>query len=122
MWGMGESDPDLVQLERLRQFKTRPEVDLSLKFMTRQFKQQVAKPFKQLGPLAELWLELVPAKLVEHTKLQSLSRGVLRVVVDSSSIHYELDRLLRRGLEQQLISRHTGSLSRVRLQVGKIDQ
>ena len=114
-------DPNIERLERLRRLRTKPEPDLSLKFLSQQFERQVAKPFRQLGPLATLWQELVPAELVTHTKLLGFSRGVLRVVVDSSSIHYELDQLLRRGLEQQIISRHTGALSRVRLHVGKLD-
>ena len=118
---MGETDPDIERLERLRRWKGRAEPDMSLDFLRRQFEQQVAKPFKQLGPLGELWRELLPADLVEHTKLEGFGRGELRVSVDSSSHLYELNRLLREGVEQELIRRHPGALSRVRLQVGQID-
>jgi len=118
---MIDSDPDIERLKRLRQVKVRPEPDLSLAFLRRQFEQQVAKPFRQLGPIAQLWGELLPAELVAHTKLEGLSRGELRVSVDSSSRLYELNHLLRNGVEQDLIGRHKGSLSRIRLQVGQID-
>ncbi len=119
---MADSDPDIERLERLRQAKGRKEPDLSLSFLPKQFEQQVAKPFKQLGPLGELWRELLPAELVEHTKLEGVSRGELRVAVDSASHGYELDRLLRQGVENELISRHTGAISRVRVRIGKIGQ
>jgi hypothetical protein len=55
-----------------------------------------------------LWTDLVPAELVAHSRLEGLSRGVLRVAVDSSSHLFELDRLLRGGLEQRLITSHKG--------------
>ncbi len=118
---MTDSDPDIERLKRLQQVKVRPEPDLSLAFLRRQFEQQVAKPFKQLGPIAQLWAKLLPAEIVAHTKLESLSRGELRVSVDSSSRLYELNHLLRNGVEQDLIGQHRGALSRIRLQVGQID-
>lgn len=89
-------------------------------FLARQFKQGVAKPFKQLGGVGRLWEELLPAELAGHTRLESLRRGVLKVAVDSSSRLYELDRLLRGGLEQELIRRHRGGVTRVALHVGTV--
>jgi len=107
--------------QRLRQFAARPrpaEPDLSLTFLRDTFKRDVEKPMKQLVQLAALWGQLVPPELASHTKLESLSRGVLRVAVDSSSRLYELDRLLRSGLQSQLISEHKGpAVRRVVLRV-----
>lgn len=106
---------------RLRELADRPppaESDLSLAFLRESFKREVERPMKQLGKLSQLWAELVPAELAAHTRLESLSRGVLRVAVDSSPRLYELDRLLRSGLQQQLISRHSGpAVRRVQLRV-----
>jgi len=118
---MAENDPDIERLERVRQAKRRDEPDLSLSSLGEQFEREVAKPFRQLGPLGELWRELLPAELVEHTKLQGVSRGELRVAVDSASYRYELDRLLRQGVEQELISRHSGAISRVRVRIARIE-
>ena len=87
-------------------------------FIAGQFKQQVERPYKQLGKVIELWRELVPDTLADHTKLESLARGTLRVAVDSSARLYELDGLLRQGLKQQLISRFTGgSIRRIQLRL-----
>lgn len=91
------------QLKRLRHWRNRPEPDLSLGFLKDQFQREVARPHKQLAQVAELWAQLVPAELAAHTRLISLSRGLLKVGVDSSPHLYELDRLRRSGLEAALI-------------------
>lgn len=95
-------------LNRLRQWRTRPDRDVSLGFLKDQFKREVEKPYKQLHAIAEIWEELVPESLAAHVRLESLSRGILRVAVDSSPARYELDRLLRGGMEQELIVRFKG--------------
>lgn len=102
------ADPRQQHLARLRQFRVRPEQDLSLGFLDADFQKRIAKPHKQLEALVELWQELVPPGLVAHTRLESLNRGVLKVAVDSSPRLYELDRLLRSGLQAQLVTRHRG--------------
>jgi Dna[CI] antecedent, DciA len=67
------------------------------------FKQSVEKRQKNLTKIAECWSVLVPEMLNEHCALDSLSRGVLTVLVDSSSHLYELKQLLLAGLQQQLM-------------------
>jgi len=115
-------DPRLDQMERLRTWRAFRERDVTLAFLTDTFKREVEKPFKQLEGLAELWAELVPDQLAAHTKLESLSRGVLRVVVDSAGRHYELDRLLREGLARELTKRHKGAaLRQVKVRVGVVE-
>lgn len=103
-----EHDPAQEHLEQLRKSRSLPKPDLSLGFMTEQFKREVAKPFQQLGDLAELWRELVPAALVERSRLIGLKSGVLHVEVDNPAAHFEIDRLLRGGLQKQLTQRHRG--------------
>lgn len=102
------SDDAMNKLERVRQSRLRPAKDVTLSFLVKQFERDVAKPFKQLGDLAELWTQLVPGKLVERTRLVGLSRGTLHVEVDNPAAHFELDRLLRSGLQNQLIRSHRG--------------
>ena len=88
--------------------------------MNKTFQRQIAKPFKQVQSLVALWERLVPAELLSHTRLEGLNHGVLRVAVDSSTYLYELDRLLRQGLQDQLITRHKGpAFRRVQLRVAE---
>ncbi|MEZ6189732.1 MAG: DciA family protein [Phycisphaerales bacterium] len=111
-------DPYQSHLDGLRERRNRKDPDLSLSFLAGQFKREVQKPFEQLGKLTEIWGELVPPDLAAHTRLEGLSRGVLRVSVDSSGRLYELDRLLRGGVLDELITRHRGkALRRVDLKV-----
>ncbi len=113
-------DPYQSHLNGLRERRNRKDPDLSLGFMREQFKRDVQKPHEQLGDLAEIWSQLLPDALTEHTRLVSLTRGVLRVSVDSSGRLYELDRLLRSGLFDELVTRHKGkAVKRVELKVGK---
>lgn len=109
-------------LDDLRRHRNREDPDLSLGFLKQQFKRDIARPAKHLGDLAGLWQELVPAALIDATRLESLSRGVLRVTVRSSVELYELDSLLRTGLERELIRRHAGpAFRKVKLTVGPLD-
>lgn len=116
-------DPRDAYLKKLRGWRTRPAPERSLaEFLPAQFKQEVERPYKQMASVVRPWMELVPAELRSHTRLEALSRGVLRVVVDSSARLYELDRLLRGGLEQRLISAHKGpAFRKVQLRVGPLD-
>ena len=108
-------------LKRLRHWRNTSEPDLSMRFVKQQFEREVARPHKQLGRFVELWQELVPTELAQHTRLEGFSRGTLRVAVDSSPHLYELNRMLRAGLERELIRRQPGGtpLRRVKLRVSE---
>lgn len=105
-------------LNRLRRWRNRPDPDLTLGFLKKQFELEVRRPHEQLNSIAGLWQSMVPHGLAQHTQLESLHHGVLRVSVDSSAHLYELDRLLRTGLERRLAAHHQGpALRRVKLRV-----
>ncbi len=105
-------------MQRLRRFRNRKAPDLSLRFLTEQFRRDVDRPYRQLAGIAELWAQHVPAELAAHTRLERFSRGVLHVGVDDSAHLYELDRTLRSGLRERLVTacRHA-SLRRIQLRV-----
>ena len=109
-------------LRRLQGYRNPPRPDLSLRELPAWFRQHVEKPHKQMGQIAEAWLEHVPESLRRHTRLVSLTRGVLNVRVTSATHHYELDRLLRAGLRQTLIERsRRTTLRRIKITVGPLD-
>jgi len=84
------------------------------------FKQSVQKRHTKLGKIAESWGAIVPDMFGEHCSLESLSRGTLTVIVDSSSHLYELKQLLLAGIEQQLLiaCKSTG-LRKINLKPGR---
>jgi hypothetical protein len=94
-----------AELARLHQFKqSRPATHAPLgPEMVSFFKHSVEKRHTKLAKIAECWGALVPETLNDHCALESLSRGSLTVIVDSSSHLYELKQLLLAGLEQQLL-------------------
>ena len=109
---------EIADLARLRAWRTRPEPDLSIGGLVAARAREAKRTQERLGSLIDLWQKLVPADLVDHTRMTSLRGGVVHVVVDSSSTAYELDRRLREGLETRLRRAYRGTLARVRITVG----
>jgi len=107
----------LREIERLRELRQRPQRDLSITGIVRSMSDTARKTQKRLGAIIELWEELLPPELAARTRIQHIRGGTLHVHVDSSATSYELDRLLREGLERELRSRYRGTLMRVRLRV-----
>jgi len=77
------------------------------------------KRVRQLGKLAEIWDEILPESIRDHTALEGFERGVLTVIVDSASHRYRLKTLLSGGLLKALRERFPGALERVRLVPGQ---
>lgn len=105
------------KLEQLRRWRNRPPRDLTLSFLPEHFKRSIEKPHQQLGQLVEIWRQWMPARLLERTTLASLQRGVLTVHVPDSATLYELDRLLRGGVEAAIRGQFKATLQKVRLKV-----
>jgi hypothetical protein len=82
-------------------------------------KHTLAKRVRQLASLAEIWDELVPESIREHTALESFRGGILTVIVDSTPHRFHLRTLLAGGLLKELQARFSGALSRVRLVPGQ---
>ena len=82
-------------------------------------KHTLAKRVRQLASLAEIWDELIPVPIREHTALESFRRGILTVVVDSAAHRFQLRTLLTGGLLKELQARFSGALGRVRLVPGQ---
>jgi len=105
-------------LDQLRKHRNRPDPDYSLNFLKNTFKNEVEKPYKQLGELAELWTRLVPDNMARHTKLINLRRGLLTIAVSSNAHLYQIDRLLRQGLNKQLTTMNKQkAIRRIQLRV-----
>jgi hypothetical protein len=109
-------------LQRLQQFKqsARPPPDKLGDQMVWFFKQCVTKRQTRLGKIAEAWGRLVPETLSARCSLESLHRGTLTVLVDSSSHLWELKQLLLAGLQQQLmLACRTAGLRKITLKRGQ---
>ena len=94
----------LQRLQKVKQSSPVPAMKLGEE-MVSFFKQSVEKRQSKLGKIALVWQELVEEGLCDHCALESLHRGTLTVVVDSSAHLYQLKQLLLSGVEKQLVLR-----------------
>jgi hypothetical protein len=113
------ADAELKRVARVKRVEA-PRIELLGPQLVTFFKNSVQKRHTKLGQIAECWSRLVPELLNEHCALESYSRGVLVVVVDSSSHLYELKQLLLAGLQSQLLAACASTgLKKINLRVGR---
>jgi len=79
----------------------------------------LARRVRQLAKLAEVWDELIPEPIREHTALECFQRGTLTVLVDSAAHRFQLQTLLNAGLLAVIRARFSGALQKVRLLPGQ---
>jgi len=113
-------DAQADRLQRLRNWRDPDGPDRSMKFVGDWFKHTYAKPHEQVAQFVELWEMHIPPHLFAKTALASFNRGVLTVHVADSAAMYELDRLMRGGLERQIKSAAKASLRKIRLRVANL--
>jgi hypothetical protein len=111
----------LGELARLSKHKSSKTKTASLgPEMVEFFKHSIAKRQGKLLQLAESWSNLVPSTLSDHCALEGFHRGVLTVLVDSSSHLYEMKQVLLAGLEDQLrLACRAAGLKKVTLRPGR---
>ena len=63
-------------------------------------RREVVPRQKKLSRLGQAWRELLPETLREHTCLENVSRGTLKVLVDNGPSLYELNQLKEELLDQ----------------------
>lgn len=111
----------LDPLTKRRFWRTRSEPDLSLATLSDQFEREHVRPHKRLAVVYPLWIAVIGEQLTQQTRLDSLTRGVLRVTVANPAALYAIDRILRDGGERQLITAYRrGTLRKINLKLGPI--
>jgi len=83
--------------------------------------RRLARRVRQIGRVSIVWDECIPEYIRDHTALVSFARGTLTVAVDSAAHRYQLQQLLRNGLEQAVRERIPGALDRIKLVPGTFD-
>lgn len=113
-------DP-LREIRNLQEWRVRRPADLSIAQLVAGAAASATRTQRRMGELIELWRLLMPEELVDRTVLAGLRNGVLQVKVDSAATAFEVDRLMRGGLESQLRAGYRGSLVRVKTRVEPLD-
>lgn len=94
--------------------------DLSIGREVEAIRKAMDRLSKRLGQVGDLWIELIPAEIAEHTRLEGMRGGVLEVAVDSQAARYALDRVLRSGAEATLRERAVPPVAKVRVRVAPL--
>ncbi len=87
--------------------------------LTSFMKKTLARRVRQLSRIAEVWDAILPPEVRDHTALESFSRGTLTVVVDSAAHRFELQTLLRGGLQRELGRQCPEAINKIRLVPGQ---
>ena len=110
-----------TQIEQLRKHKQRRERDLSIAPLVGAMGDDARRTQRRLGALIDLWSQLVPGELERHSRVVGVRGGIVQIQCDSASTKYELDRLLRQGLEHELRRRYPSTLTKIRLSIGAVE-
>jgi hypothetical protein len=87
--------------------------------LTLLMEKTLKKRVRQLSSLAEVWDEVIPESIRDHTALESFRSGVLTVIVDSTPHRFQLKILLAAGLLKEIRDRTSAPLDTVRLNPGQ---
>ena len=110
----GQYEAHLARLRERRALRAGQEIAGDIASL----KKTVTRTGKRLHEFIDAWESLVPQHLVRQTRISAYRAGTVHVAVGSSAALYEVDRLLRDGLEGQLREHVRGTLSRVKLTLG----
>ena len=110
-----------VQLQRLQNVKQsgpKPMDKLGGELVS--FFKQMEKRQGKLAKIAEAWQSMIEEGLCDHCALESLHRGTLTVVVDSSAHLYQLKQVLLSGVEKKLVVQcKSAGLRKIALKIGR---
>ena len=108
------TDSRLARLARIAPYRRRREREPSITKIVEDTLKKARRDEKRIGSFAEAWEALVPEELLRACTIGSVRGSKITIEVDSSSAKFELDRLLRGGLQVELRRLYTGPLTEVR--------
>ncbi|MHC4562103.1 MAG: DciA family protein [Planctomycetota bacterium] len=90
--------------------------------LTQLVERTLAKRVRQFGSISQAWDDVMPESVRDHTALEGYQRGTLTVMVDSASHRFKLQTLLDGGLKNQIQSRCSQPINKIRLTLGQFYQ
>jgi hypothetical protein len=111
----------LNRIQRLQAWRGRRGGESAIADFVSRVAEDTRRAHRRLGNLADLWQQLLPPEIVQCTALTGMRGGVLHVAADSAAVAFQLDRLLRGGIESELRHGYGGTLTRIRIRVEPLD-
>jgi hypothetical protein len=94
-----------AQLKHLRQWRTRPDRDISIAGTLRDAAANAESLRRKSKGAGESWDNLVPPRIRQRCQVLLVRAGVMTVKVRDAAARFEIDRWLRGGGEQELLRR-----------------
>lgn len=117
---MGSMAPDPTHLDRLRTWRVRPARTKSLADLVPNAAATLERRQQQTGNFAQAWDTCVPAAMRDQCRVESMRGGIAKVIAESASVRFQLDRALRSGLLSQLRAACPVALTRVDVRSGAV--
>lgn len=106
--------------EQLKAWRGPRERDLSLATTIVSIAKFAKKRQRDLGEVIAAWNALCPAKLGTACTVDSLTNGLLSMTASSAAAGYELSRLLRTGLDEEMKRRFPTRIRRIKVTIGEV--
>ena len=113
-------DARFARLRRIAPSRRLPTRDVSITGLIAAAEKDARRAQRRLGSFSECWAALVPENIRADCQLGDIRGGAVTILVGSSAAKFELDRLLRAGLEAQLRSNFDGPLTRVKTKLAAL--
>lgn len=110
----------LKEIERIRAHRSGGGPDFTIGSVVERIGEAVSRQGRRSAEIVAAWDELIPPELAAHTRITAFRGGVIYVAVDESAAIYELDRLLRGGVEHEIRRRVKATVTRVKLAIGPL--
>lgn len=107
----------VTRLGRLRAGRVKPDWATVMGGEVEKVRKELDKRVRGTTQLTEAWRELAPPELVDHAWPTGIARGTLKIAVEGAAFRYTLERWLKGGGQQALLSRCSASVRRVRVEM-----
>lgn len=108
------TDPRLARLRRIAPYRRKWDPETSISGLVESTKKVAKRNEGRLSTFTEAWDRHVPQQISTACRFGEMRGGTITILVESSPAKYELDRLLKSGLEAELRRSYSGPLSRIR--------
>ena len=110
-------DARILHLERLRQWRGSRERDVTIGQLVKRIARDSRHAERKLDGLEDFWFTNVPNAVATRTRITGISNGIASVVAESSSVRYQLHRILKSGLERKLKDASSGRIRSIRVSI-----
>lgn len=116
-----ESVSAAARIEKLRRLRVFEPRDRTINAGLERARKQITEQKRKVGAAGAAWDAAVPDAIKDRCRLESFTRGVLKVTAQDAATNASLDRWLRGGGLDELAALTRAPLHRVSAKIGGLD-